>query len=415
VRSLGIEAFATEAGGTVELVGALVDAGALRRLPDGEFDARDEVVVSTARAMLDAGIRLDDLTWAIGSGQFGLASLGQLFTDAGVRSVRPYGEIAAALGPSAAVLPAVFAAFGLPEPDPADRPRVADIEPVVSFVRLWGAVDPTGEAAVRVARQVGESTRRIADGWLEVWDEVAQPGPANQGAPSVGEHADPVDPTDPGQNPSIGMSALARELVSLVHERQLEASLNGRIIDAIEGVLGRAGRLPARTPRPPAIAFVDLAGFTTLTEQRGDSEAARLAAQLLRLAEAASRPAGGRVLKQLGDGVLLRFPDAAAGVRALLELVPSVVDAGLPAAHAGLAAGPLIVRDGDVFGRTVNLAARLADAAVAGEVLVEEGVVVALPAGLATFEPLGRRPIAGFAEPVATWRLQTANGGSAGS
>jgi class 3 adenylate cyclase len=69
-----------------------------------------------------------------------------------------------------------------------------------------------------------------------------------------------------------------------------------------------------------------------------------------------------------------------------------------------------VVRDGDVFGSTVNLAARLSAAAPPGDVWVEEGVVVALPAGTATFEPVGRIELPGIGAPVAVWRLGPATG-----
>jgi adenylate cyclase len=235
---------------------------------------------------------------------------------------------------------------------------------------------------------------------------VAQPDATTQGAPTVGTHARPADPGDPSQNLSIGMAEMGRRLVSLVHERQVQATLNGRIISSIEQVLLTSGRLPARVVRPPAIAFVDLADFTTLTERRGDEAAAKTAAGLLELAEAAGRREGGRVVKELGDGVLLRFPDAERALRAVRELVGSTTDAGLPAAHAGIAAGSVVVRDGDVFGRTVNLASRIADLAGPGDVVVEEGVVVALPRGTAAFEPIGRVELKGIADPVALWRVR---------
>jgi adenylate cyclase len=64
----------------------------------------------------------------------------------------------------------------------------------------------------------------------------------------------------------------------------------------------------------------------------------------------------------------------------------------------------VIVRDGDVFGATVNLASRIADRAGPGEVFVEEGVVVALPHGTASFEPVGRVELKGFPMPIALWR-----------
>jgi adenylate cyclase len=81
-----------------------------------------------------------------------------------------------------------------------------------------------------------------------------------------------------------------------------------------------------------------------------------------------------------------------------------VTDEPLPAAHAGIAAGRVVDRDGDVFGQTVNLAARIASEAGPGEVVVEEGMVVALPRGTAEFTPIGRVELKGFPLPVALWR-----------
>lgn len=81
-----------------------------------------------------------------------------------------------------------------------------------------------------------------------------------------------------------------------------------------------------------------------------------------------------------------------------------MVAAELPPAHAGIAAGRVVVRDGDVIGQTVNLAARIAGQAGPGEVVVEEGVVVALPRGTARFVPIGRVELKGFPMPIALWR-----------
>jgi adenylate cyclase len=411
MRVLSLEEFVAESGATPELIARLVDVGAIQQGPDGGYDARDEAVASMGRALLDSGIGLEDLAWSLESRRFGLRSLGLLFSEPVRRTTESYRMIAADLGDDAAMLPVVYAGLGLPEPEPDDHPREDEAKLVAEFIRLWSLVDSSGAAHARVARQVGDGTRRIAEGWLDVWDEVAKPDATTQGGPTVGRRAWPADPSDPEQNPSIAMGELGRRLVSLVHERQVEVTLTSRIIAAMEGVLGAAGRLPARALRPPAVAFVDLAGFTSMTVERGDDAAAAAAAGLFDLADSAVRPIGGRVVKQLGDGVLLRLPDSETAVRAVRAIVDATGGSDLPPAHAGIAAGPVIVRDGDVFGRTVNLASRIAAEAGPGEVLVEEGVVVALPRGTATFEPIGRVELKGFPMPVALWRANAPTAG----
>jgi class 3 adenylate cyclase len=409
-RRLSREAFAAEAEAPLEAVDRLVAAGAITPDADGRFSARDEVVASTTRALLDAGIELDDLIAMLADRRVGIRSLGFVFSEPPPRSPQTYAELTAELGADPGLMTRVYAALGLPEPDPDGHPRIDEAELVTGYAHLWNDVDPTGDAHIRVARVIGDATRRVAETWLDVWDEVARPDATSQGAPTVGPHARPADPSDPDQNASIRMAELSRRIVALVHERQIEATLNARILNLLERVLGEAGRLPARSARPPAVAFVDLSGFTSLTDQRGDEVAASMASDLLALAEAATRRDGGRVVKQLADGVLLRFPDAVAALRVVGGLVGEISAAGLPPAHAGVAAGPVIVRDGDVFGRTVNLASRLSDAAAPGETLVEEGVVVALPRGTARFEPRGRIELAGFGELVAVWRAMPADG-----
>ena len=137
--------------------------------------------------------------------------------------------------------------------------------------------------------------------------------------------------------------------------------------------------MAARLEVPPAVAFIDLTGFTRLTEERGDEVAASVAMRLGELTVETVRPHGGRVVKLLGDGVLVRFDDASAGASACLDLLRAMPSADMPTGHAGLASGPLIVRDGDVFGRTVNLAARVADATPDGHLYVPEVVATLLP------------------------------------
>ena len=84
-------------------------------------------------------------------------------------------------------------------------------------------------------------------------------------------------------------------------------------------------------------------------------------------------------MKWLGDGVMVHFRDPAGAVLAALGMVEEFPKAGLPPAHVGVAAGPVVVQGGDYFGRTVNLAARIAGYARAGRALVSERVVEGAP------------------------------------
>src|SRR5690349_13529757 len=115
--------------------------------------------------------------------------------------------------------------------------------------------------------------------------------------------------------------------------------------------------------RDQAIAFLDLSGFTRLTEERGDEAAAELAATLPDLFQYASIPHGGRPMKHLVDDVMFHFPEAGAAVECAHELIERAPAEGLPPAHVGVSMGPVVLRDGDYFGRTVNVAARVADRA----------------------------------------------------
>ncbi len=123
-----------------------------------------------------------------------------------------------------------------------------------------------------------------------------------------------------------------------------------------------------------AFLFADIVGFTALTETHGDAHAAELAWRL-RLGVERQLGADAHVVKTLGDAVMVRIADpaeaAAAGLRIVGRALPGPLD---PPVRVGIACGSAVERDGDFFGATVNLAARVAALAGAGEVLVSDEV-----------------------------------------
>ena len=110
-------------------------------------------------------------------------------------------------------------------------------------------------------------------------------------------------------------------------------------------------------------------------------------------------------MKLLGDGVMLRFSSMTDAIDSVRELMASIVAAGLPPAHAGIAAGPMVVRDGDVYGHTVNLAARIASHAEAGELLIAADGVGEPPEKSLELEDAGSATLKGIAEPVHLLRV----------
>ena len=126
-----------------------------------------------------------------------------------------------------------------------------------------------------------------------------------------------------------------------------------------------------------------------------------LAESLAVLVRRSSREHGGVPAKWLGDGVMFHFREpGGGGALAALRMAEELPAAGLPPAHVGVAAGPVVAQGGDYFGRTVNLAARIAAYASASRVLVSEPVVQRPLTQGVTFVELGLVQLEGIAHPV---------------
>ena len=164
--------------------------------------------------------------------------------------------------------------------------------------------------------------------------------------------------------------------------------------------------------RPLAIAFADLVGFTELGETAGVDELTSVAAQLSRLAgEVVEAPV--RVVKVIGDAVMLVSPEPEAMLATTLDLVKRAEEhETLPQLRAGVAYGPAVNRWGDWFGSTVNVASRLTARARPGSVLTTEEVRDAAEDGF-NWSSAGPKRLKGISEPVRTYRVRRAPDASA--
>jgi len=117
--------------------------------------------------------------------------------------------------------------------------------------------------------------------------------------------------------------------------------------------------------------FADLVGFTALAESEGDNRALEVVLELQRRVRALLAEHRAEEVKLLGDGVMLRCGDPADAVRLGLRLVDEH-QAALPLVRVGVHTGPAVSNEGDWYGTTVNVAARLCAVAPGGEVMVSE-------------------------------------------
>ena len=205
----------------------------------------------------------------------------------------------------------------------------------------------------------------------------------------------------PGEGPLSTSTPV--EVVERMLERQIEKrpsllpSLGLTAIQVLSA--GSSDDGAEGVPTRLAVAFTDLEGFTRYTARQGDEAASHLLAEHHRTTGPIVRSRGGRIVKRLGDGLLLTFTEPEAAVMACLELVGSPPEP--LRVRAGIHLGEIVVSMDDVIGHVVNVAARVAESAKGGEVLVTGDVknAVTAPHGYA-FGPARKRTFKGLGESV---------------
>jgi len=384
---------ATRVGVEVAYVERLSELGVLpERDPDEDLvgdERRIRVVVGLDRG----GIPLDVLAEAIRAGQLSLEFVEQPAYDrfAGYTD-RTFRALSEETGVPLDLLTFVREAGGSARPLADDLVREDELR-VVPFIRLLLEAGVTSASIERTLRVAGDGLRRLAetesDWW---WTEVLQP------LFSIGVPAAEIGIRTAGLAARTGQ-ATDDALLALYHSHQTGNWMRN-VFDGFETTLELAG-LHVRVERPPAICFFDVTGYSRLTEERGDAEAADLAGRIARLVQRTSAERGGKAIKWLGDGVMFHFPDPGQGVLAALDMLEGLSREQLPPGHVGLDAGPVLFQEGDYFGRTVNAAARIAAAARRDQVLVSRNVVDTVDLdGVVAFESIGPVELKGLLAPL---------------
>lgn len=153
------------------------------------------------------------------------------------------------------------------------------------------------------------------------------------------------------------------------------------------------------------VLFVDLVRFTSLTDVHGDIAGAD-AADALESVVRSRLVDGSRLVKTLGDGVLVTTQRPTAALELAAGIVQGLHDLAMGFdARGGVHHGPVVERKGDVFGSTVNLAAKVATLAQPGRIVVTRVVAEAVGSLQVGVTPLGERTVSGFVDPVELFEI----------
>ena len=239
-------------------------------------------------------------------------------------------------------------------------------------------------AFLQLVRVYGQALSQIADAEVRLFHLYVHEPLMRDGVPGL-EIAEAME----------GMASrllpLASPIMDRVHQRMLQHFVGQDIVGHLEfeGAGDELGRLRV------AIAFADLAGYTRLTEEAGEEEALDVVERFVESVED-TLPEDARVVKTIGDEVMVVGADQSALVDWAVGF-QELNTGRRPLPRIGIHAGDALYRDGDYYGRAVNLAARVGARAAGGEVLVTRPVVEAA-GGHLSFEPIGEVKLKGFTD-----------------
>jgi adenylate cyclase len=367
----------------------LIELQILQRDDEGGFDSSQVHVVRLMAGFEAAGISVEDVARGVRSGQLSFP-LG-LFMPEPAPITTTYEQLASQVGRPPKLVRRLSSEFGIAPADD-DRIRSEDAEILVLVLRTLELA--SDDDLSRFARLYGGSIQRLVAAGIQFFDRAVREPVGASSLPD--EEKDALVYEKGGE-----YTYLISRVTPWLQARHRERILVDYLIALTEGFMDERGIAPRQPRQLPAIAFLDLSGYTALTEEHGDEAAAEVAAGVADVVHEVAVGHGGRPIKWLGDGVMMHFADPHAAVVSGLDLIEETERAISAPARVGINAGPVVVQEGDYFGRTVNVAARIADYAGPREVLVSEQAREAAASSPAlAFELVGDIALKGVPRPV---------------
>ena len=353
---------------------------------DGTRDGWSAVAASHARIVArlrERGHSLAHIREAGRQGRLAYGFVEDLFPSG--REAHSVDEAAEATGLEPALIERFWTGIGLP-PQAVENLTDEDLQALQYVASVLGAGFPL-VAFLQLARVYGQALSQIADAEVRLFHIYVHEPLIREGVPGL-EMAEEMESL------ARDLLPLASPLMDYVHQRFLQHFIEQDVVGHMEIEL--EGEMDLGRVRT-AIAFADLAGFTRFTEEEGEEEALSTVERFVEGVNA-TLPEGARVIKTIGDEVMIvgqdpgALTDWAVGFQSLFSERPQP--------RIGIHYGPTLYRDGDYYGREVNLSSRVVARARGGEVLVTDAVMDAMGRQPhLDFEGIGQVKLKGFDEP----------------
>ncbi len=330
------------------------------------------------------GHSLDQIREAAATGRLAYGYLGGIFGDADEDKPHAIQEAVERTGLEPALIRRIWSSFGFPLGD--GEPRFGDEE--LALLDYAAAVLESGfplVAFLQLVRVYGQAVAQIADAEVKLFHLYVHEPLMRDGIPGL-EMAEEMAGLASDLLPFAApmMDGLHRTLL----RHFVEQDIVGHMETEADFDLGRMRVV---------IAFADLAGYTRLTEEAGEEQAVDVVERFVESVEL-TLPDDARVIKTIGDEVMVVGSDAG-GLADWAVGFQRMQAGSRPLPRIGMHAGAALYRDGDYYGRAVNLAARVAARAAGGEVLVTEPVRDAGGPHLG-FDRIGQVTLKGFSHPT---------------
>ena len=375
---------ARRVGVTAQTLARWARDGLVPHARDGRWTPAAVAQARIVARLRERGHSLDEIRRAMRSGRLAFGFVEEMLpAHEGTHTLE---EAAAETGLEPALIERLFLSMGF-NADALEQISDEDLELLRHVAAVLSAGFPL-VALLQLVRVYGQALAQMADAEVRLFHLYVHEPLMRDGIPGwqMGEEMEEL---------ARALLPLASPIMERVHQRFLTHFVEQDVVGHMEADLDGApldlGRLRV------AVAFADLAGYTRLTEEAGEEEAVDAVERFIEDVEV-TLPEGARVVKTIGDEVMIVGSDAAAVVDWAVGFQRLVADRR-PLPRIGVHYGPTLYRDGDYYGREVNLAARVAARAAGGEVLVTRPVVELAGRHL-EFERIGEVRLKGFDHPT---------------